>query len=79
MVPFFSEQLGYVGISLGTTIMFGLLASKPAFNDIIRPFIALAPCYRLYNMKSPYKYVSRLLNMIWRYNQSNLDRSGNVS
>lgn len=60
-----SPTLGYVGVSLGTTIMFGLLSSQPEYNDLIHPFVALAPCYRLYNMKSPFKYPLKYLAKLW--------------
>lgn len=38
-----STKLAYVGHSQGTHIMFGLLATQKKYNDIIEPFIALAP------------------------------------
>ena len=37
------SQLSYIGHSQGTLIMFGLLSSQPQYNDIVKPFIALAP------------------------------------
>lgn len=38
-----STKLAYVGHSQGTHIMFGLLATQAKYNEIIEPFIALAP------------------------------------
>lgn len=61
-----SKTLGYIGISMGTTIMFGLLSSQPRFNEIVKPFIAMAPCYRLFNMRSPYKYCLKLLYFFYQ-------------
>lgn len=40
-------QIGYIGHSQGTTIMFMLLSRIHKYNDIIYPFIALAPVFRL--------------------------------
>ena len=37
------KQLGYIGISQGNTILFGLLASHPEYNAKLKPFIAIAP------------------------------------
>lgn len=36
-------EIGYIGHSQGSTIMFALLAEKPDFSNIIKPFIALGP------------------------------------
>lgn len=43
------ETLGYVGMSQGSNAMFGLLATKPEYNDKIKPFIALAPALKISN------------------------------
>ena len=59
------ENVGYVGVSLGTTVMFGLLSSAPKYNEIVQPFISLSPCYRLYNMRSPLRGPLSLLSNIW--------------
>lgn len=61
-----SKTLGYLGLSIGNTIMFGLLASQPGYNEVVKPFIALAPCYRMCNMRSPLKYVCRLSDYFYR-------------
>lgn len=40
----FTDAIGYVGHSQGTTLMFALLASQPeTYSTLIRPFVALAP------------------------------------
>ena len=41
------HQIGYIGHSQGTTIMFMLLSRIQKYNEIIYPFIALAPVFRL--------------------------------
>lgn len=42
-------RLGYIGHSQGVSIMLGLLSSQPRYNDLIRPFIALAPVFLVGN------------------------------
>ena len=37
------KTIGYVGHSQGTLVMFGLLASQEKYNEIVKPFIGLAP------------------------------------
>lgn len=41
--------MGYVGMSQGSNCMFGLLSTKPEFNEKIKPFIALAPAVKISN------------------------------
>jgi len=43
------KNLAYVGNSQGSTVMFGLLATKPSFNHKVKPFIALCPPVRISN------------------------------
>ncbi|XP_054157364.1 gastric triacylglycerol lipase-like [Oppia nitens] len=38
-----TESIGYIGHSLGTSMMFQLLSTQPEYTSIIRPYIALAP------------------------------------
>lgn len=38
--------------------MFGLLASHPEFNEVIKPFIAMAPVSHVGHVKSPLKYLA---------------------
>ncbi|XP_054166027.1 lipase member J-like [Oppia nitens] len=48
-----SNNIAYIGYSLGTTIMFQLLASKPIYSKIIKPFISLGPFVYLGHIRSP--------------------------
>lgn len=50
----------YVGHSMGTTMMFALLASKPEFNDKIQAMFALAPVAYMTNVKSPIRLLAPL-------------------
>lgn len=38
--------------------MFGLLSTQPKYNEIIKPFIALAPVYTVGFIESPVKYLA---------------------
>ena len=51
-------SLAYVGHSQGTLVMFGLLASQPRFNKIVKPFVALSPVAHVGHIKSPIKYLA---------------------
>lgn len=44
-----TATVGYIGMSQGSNVMFGLLSSKPSFNHKIKPFIALCPAVRISN------------------------------
>ena len=37
------KTLGFVGHSQGNMVMFGLMATQSKYNDMVKPFIALAP------------------------------------
>ena len=52
-----ATKLAYVGHSQGTHIMFGLLATQAKYNDLIEPYIALAPVGTV-------KYVETLLRIL---------------
>lgn len=49
------RTVSYVGFSQGGGTMFALLAQRPEFARIIRPFVAMAPAVFLGNMQSPMK------------------------
>lgn len=53
-----NTKLGYVGHSQGTLMMFGLLSERPAYADVVEPFVALAPVAYCSNTLSPVKYFS---------------------
>lgn len=44
--------------------MFGLLASSPSYNQIIKPFIALAPVVTGSHCKSPIRHLSNIITSI---------------
>lgn len=52
--------VGFVGHSMGTTIMFGLLASQPKYNSIMKPCIAMAPITVVGHSYTPYTYLAHL-------------------
>ena len=65
--------MAYVGLSLGTTLMFGLLATEPRYNDIIKPFLAMAPVMTTHNIHNEFpiwmkslclNQVARLLQLV---------------
>lgn len=39
--------------------MFGLLATQPKYNDIIKPYIAMAPVTTVGNVKSPIRFLAK--------------------
>ncbi|XP_053214127.1 uncharacterized protein LOC128397424 [Panonychus citri] len=47
------KKLGWIGHSMGTLIMFGLLSERKEYSDNIKPFIALAPVAHVSNITSP--------------------------
>lgn len=38
-----SPTVGYIGHSQGNLVMFGLLASQPKYNQLVKPFIGISP------------------------------------
>lgn len=44
------RSLGFIGISQGNTLMFGLLASQDRYNQVVKPFISLAPVLSTHNV-----------------------------
>jgi lysosomal acid lipase/cholesteryl ester hydrolase len=53
-----SQTVAYVGHSQGVLSLLALLSSRKEYNDVIKPFIALAPVAVLKSMKSPIKYLA---------------------
>lgn len=68
-----SSKLAYIGHSQGTHILFGLLASQPKYNDLIEPFIALAPIATVKHTSTilrviaNQKYIVRLIREFKRF------------
>ncbi|XP_041969869.1 lipase 3-like [Aricia agestis] len=58
-------KIDYIGHSMGTTILFALLSTKPEYNDILRAGFALAPVAYMTDIRSP-------INLLARYS-SNLE------
>ena len=50
------KTVGFIGHSQGTTILFGLLASRVEYNYLLKPCIALAPITVVGNSYTPYSY-----------------------
>lgn len=55
------KKVAFVGHSQGNTIMFGLMAVRQDYADIVEPFFALAPTVFIHNIKAiDYKIVATL-------------------
>ncbi|XP_054167643.1 lysosomal acid lipase/cholesteryl ester hydrolase-like [Oppia nitens] len=52
------KTLGYIGHSKGTIMMFGLLASKLEYNQLVKPFIALSPVSFLGHSTTPLLFMT---------------------
>lgn len=60
------KTVAYIGHSQGTAMMYGLLATQPRFNDIVKPFIALAPVAYFTKMKTSSRWmVPYRDNLLW--------------
>ena len=53
------SKIGYIGHSQGTAIMFGLLSTQAKYNDIIEPFIAMAPVTSVAYSWTPFNSLAR--------------------
>ena len=64
------SNLAFIGHSQGSMIMFGLLATNAKYNDLVKPFIALAPVAYVAQAHTPLKYISYIplaVHLITRY------------
>lgn len=52
------DDLLYVGHSMGTTMAFTLLSTKPEYNEKIRALLCLAPVSFMSHVKSPIKLLA---------------------
>lgn len=57
-------KLGFVGFSQGNLMMFGLLADRPEYNDIIEPFVALAPVVYVEHVRSPVRLLAPTSSLV---------------
>ncbi|KAI1281925.1 Gastric triacylglycerol lipase [Halotydeus destructor] len=57
--------VGYIGHSQGSLIMFGLLSTNPIYNDIVKPFIALAPVTSVGHVTTPIRHLAKLRTLKW--------------
>jgi pimeloyl-ACP methyl ester carboxylesterase len=57
------DSLACVAHSQGTLIMFGLLSTQPRFNQLVKPFIALAPVAAPVNIKTPLRFLAGPITM----------------
>ncbi|CAG2119232.1 unnamed protein product, partial [Medioppia subpectinata] len=74
-----SETIGYIGYSLGTTMMYQLLSSKPNYSNIIKPFISLGPFVYISHILSPLLRIPMSLEPILSSNPKPLARLGSLS
>ncbi|KAI1281926.1 Gastric triacylglycerol lipase [Halotydeus destructor] len=59
------STVGYIGHSEGTMTMFGLLSTRPIYNDIVQPFIALAPVTSVGHVATPIRHLAKLRTLKW--------------
>ncbi|KAG6454129.1 gastric triacylglycerol lipase [Manduca sexta] len=57
-------KINYIGHSMGTTVLFALLSTKPQYNKILRAGFALAPVAYMTDIKSPIKLLAKFSNNI---------------
>ncbi|XP_047998456.1 LOW QUALITY PROTEIN: lipase 3-like [Leguminivora glycinivorella] len=57
-------KLNYVGHSMGTTVLFALLSTKPHYNRILRAGYALAPVAYMTDVVSPIRLLARFADDI---------------
>lgn len=64
----FQDSIGYIGHSLGTTMMFQLLSTQTQYSNIIKPFIALAPVAYVGSVEALIMRIGALFESILRWN-----------
>jgi len=60
------KTIAYIGHSQGNFMMFGLLASQPHFNSIIKPHIALSPVSYYTHSKSVLRHFVSMRKQLLR-------------
>lgn len=61
------EKLSFVGYSLGSPILIGLLSDKPEYNDKIKVGVLLSPVAYLTNSFGPFFILSPFVNLIEKF------------
>lgn len=62
------KKIGYIGHSQGATQIFALLALKPKYSSILRPFISWAPAVYIGHMSSIVKWATYLSPLLQKMN-----------
>ncbi|XP_042860066.1 gastric triacylglycerol lipase-like [Penaeus japonicus] len=57
-----AEKLHYIGHSMGTTVFFALMSSRPEYQSRIRSMVALAPVATVRSITSPIKYLAPIVS-----------------
>lgn len=55
-------KINYVGFSMGTTVLFSLLSTKPEYNDILNAAFVMAPIAYMRNVRSPIRLLAKYSN-----------------
>nr|XP_045622185.1 gastric triacylglycerol lipase-like isoform X4 [Procambarus clarkii] len=58
------EQLYYIGHSMGTTIFFACMATKPEYNSKVKAMFGLGPVATVGHVTSPIKYLAPITSTI---------------
>ncbi|XP_037781825.1 gastric triacylglycerol lipase-like [Penaeus monodon] len=57
-----AEKVHYVGHSMGTTVFFALMSSRPEYQSRVRSMVALAPVATVQSITSPIKYLAPIVS-----------------
>lgn len=57
-------KINYIGHSMGTTVLFVLLSTKPEYNKVLRAGFALAPVAYMSDIRSPIRILARFADNI---------------
>lgn len=57
-------KINYIGHSMGTTVLFAMLSTKPQYNKILRAGFALAPVAYMSDIRSPIHLLARFSDNI---------------
>lgn len=60
-------ELNYIGFSMGTTVLFTLLSTRPEYNEVLSSGIALAPVAYMSEIKGPLNILADYANNIEQF------------